>query len=179
MRVLVTYGSKRGGTEGIARQVAEVLRAEGLDAEVLPPGDIEDVSAYDAVIVGGALYANRWYRAARRFVHRHVYELRELPVWFFSSGPLDDSALEGNLPPTAQVRALMEQVHALGHMTFGGRLEPDAKGFIARAMARQHSGDWRNTEHIRRWARSIAEELQPGQEESPAPTPTSPETELH
>ncbi|QSQ25411.1 flavodoxin [Pyxidicoccus parkwayensis] len=175
MRVLVTYGSKRGGTEGIARQVAEVLRTEGLDAEVLPPGDVVDVSAYDAVIVGGALYANRWYRTARHFVHRHVHELREMPVWFFSSGPLDDSAAEGLIEPTAQVRALMEQVHALGHMTFGGRLEANAKGFIARAMARQRAGDWRDAGHIHRWARSLAEELQPGREESPVPT----ETELH
>ncbi|MBZ4420989.1 flavodoxin domain-containing protein [Myxococcus sp. RHSTA-1-4] len=179
MRVLVTYGSKRGGTEGIARQVAEVLRGEGLDAEVRPPKEVEDVAAYDAVIVGGALYANRWYRLARRFVHRHAGVLREKPVWFFSSGPLDSSAVEGEIAPTHQVQALMEQVGARGHMTFGGRLEANAKGFIARAMAREHTGDWRDSGHIRRWAGSVAAELKARQEGRPIPVEPPPEARLH
>ena len=179
MRILVTYGSKRGGTEGIARQVAEVLRAEGHEADVRPPRDIEDVAAYDAVIVGGALYANRWYRLARRFVHRHAQKLREKPVWFFSSGPLDTSAVEGGIGPTTQVRALMEEVGARGHMTFGGRLEKDAKGFIARAMARTHAGDWRDSEQIRRWALSVAEALRPGSDVRPTPVEPAPELQLH
>ncbi|WP_163993171.1 flavodoxin domain-containing protein [Pyxidicoccus caerfyrddinensis] len=179
MRVLVTYGSKRGGTEGIARQVVETLRAEGLDAELRPPGEIDDVSAYDAVIVGGALYANRWFRLARRFVHRHAQKLRERSVWFFSSGPLDDTAEQSEIAPTSQVQALMKQVGARGHMTFGGRLEKDAKGFIAHAMARTHAGDWRDSGHIQRWARSVAAELRPGREGRPSPVESAPEVQLH
>ncbi|MBN8233310.1 flavodoxin [Corallococcus macrosporus] len=159
MRILITYGSKLGGTREIAGQLASGLRAAGLDARALPPEEVDDVRAYDAVIVGGGLYAGRWHRRARRFVHRHVQALRERPVWFFSSGPLDDSASRGNVPPTTQVRALMEQVGARGHVTFGGRLEPDARGFIARAMAREHAGDWRDPEHVTRWAHSVALEL--------------------
>lgn len=179
MRVLVTYGSKRGGTEGIARQVAETLRVEGLDVELRPPGEIDDVSAYDAVIVGGALYANRWFRLARRFVHRHAQKLRERPVWFFSSGPLDGTAEQSEIAPTSQVQALMKQVGARGHMTFGGRLEKDAKGFIAHAMARTHAGDWRDSGHIQRWARSVAAELRPGREGRPTPVEPAPEAQLH
>ncbi|RKH69790.1 flavodoxin domain-containing protein [Corallococcus aberystwythensis] len=159
MRILITYGSRRGGTREIAGQLASDLRYEGFDAVARAPGDVDDVRAYDAVIVGGGLYASRWHRQARRFVHRHVQALRERPVWFFSSGPLDDSASRERIPPTAQVRALMEQVGARGHVTFGGRLERDARGFIARAMAREHAGDWRAPEHIARWARSVAAEL--------------------
>ncbi len=36
MRVLITYGSKRGGTEGIARMLAEALRGEDIDVTVAP-----------------------------------------------------------------------------------------------------------------------------------------------
>ncbi|NOK16811.1 flavodoxin domain-containing protein [Corallococcus carmarthensis] len=175
MRVLVTYGSKRGGTEGIARRIAETLRDEGLDVELHPPEDIDEVSAYDAVIVGGALYANRWFRSARHFVHRHAQKLRERPVWFFSSGPLDDTAEQHEIAPTAQVQVLLSQVGARGHMTFGGRLEKDAKGFIAHAMARTHAGDWRDSGHIQRWARSVAAELRPEREGFPAPVESAPE----
>ncbi len=37
MRVLVAWGSKRGGTEGIAQTIAEALRGEGLDVAAVPP----------------------------------------------------------------------------------------------------------------------------------------------
>ena len=175
MRILVTYGSKRGGTEGLARQVADTLRDEGLEAEVRPPGDIEDLSAYDAVIVGGALYASRWHRFARRFVHRHARELLRVPVWFFSSGPLDSSAAEQEIAPTRQVQTLMDEVGARGHMTFGGRLEKDAKGFIARDMAREHAGDWRDNRHIQRWVAGVAADLNAPRADRPTPVESAPE----
>jgi flavodoxin len=37
MRVLVTYGSKLGGTKEIAEQVGEVLHDQGLEAVVRAP----------------------------------------------------------------------------------------------------------------------------------------------
>jgi hypothetical protein len=46
------------------------------------------MSRFDAAIVGGALYANRWNRDARRFISRHDSALRRMPSWCFSSGPL-------------------------------------------------------------------------------------------
>ncbi|MGZ3461377.1 MAG: hypothetical protein ACXU86_23040, partial [Archangium sp.] len=98
-------------------------------------------------------------RAARQFVKQHAEELRGRPVWMFSSGPLDDSAARDELPPVKQVQRLMERVGALGHITFGGRLEPDAKGFIASKMARTHAGDWREPRLIQAWARGIGDAL--------------------
>src|SRR5688572_1138025 len=139
MRVLVTWGSERGGTEGIARILAEALRRDGIDVEARPP-ERASPAGFDAVIVGGALYANRWHRKARRFVRRHLEALRRVPVWFFSSGPLDDSAEHDEIAATNQVAAMMARVGARGHVTFGGRLERDAKGFAARAMAKEHGG---------------------------------------
>lgn len=159
MRVLVTYGTKRGGTAGIAEMLARALQDEGLQADVRMPDEVQSVTDYDAVVVGGSLYGMRWHKAARRFVKQHTEELRDRPVWLFSSGPLDDSALGSNLPPVRQVQKLMDRVEARGHMTFGGRLEPDAKGFPASAMAKHHAGDWRDERHIRGWAAQLAEEL--------------------
>jgi menaquinone-dependent protoporphyrinogen oxidase len=156
MRVLVSWGSERGGTEGIARIIAETLRRDGIDVEARAADDVADLDGFDAVIVGGALYANRWHRSARRLVRRHVRALRQVPVWFFSSGPLDTSADQAEIAPVGQVAALMARVGARGHRTFGGALAPDARGFPARAMARTHSGDWRNPTRIRAWAEELA-----------------------
>jgi menaquinone-dependent protoporphyrinogen oxidase len=156
MRVLITWGSERGGTEGIGRMLADGLRRDGIDVDARPSDGLASLAGYDAAIIGGAVYANRWHKDARRFVRRHVRELRRIPVWFFSSGPLDDTAERSELAPTRQVEALMERVGARGHRTFGGRLTPDAKGFPAQAMAKKSSGDWRKPERIRAWAGELA-----------------------
>jgi menaquinone-dependent protoporphyrinogen oxidase len=155
MRILVTWGSKAGGTRGIAETIAAALRQHGVDVVAEPAGSVVALTGFNAVIVGGALYANRWHPAARRFVTANLAALREVPVWFFSSGPLDASADTSLIPPVSEVAVLMERAGALGHETFGGRLAPDAKGFPASAMARKRAGDWRNPEHARAWAESI------------------------
>jgi menaquinone-dependent protoporphyrinogen oxidase len=60
-----------------------VLAQEGHTPSLLPAAKVRDLSPYDAVMVGGALYANRWHRDARRYVARHVDALRRVPVWCF------------------------------------------------------------------------------------------------
>ena len=88
MRVLVCFGSKRGGTAGLAAMIGDALTETGHDAVVRPAKDVGELGGIDAVIVAGALYANRWHRDARRFVRRNTSELRGLSVWLVSSGPL-------------------------------------------------------------------------------------------
>ena len=154
--VLVAYGSKRGGTREIAEAIAETLLNEGVDVDLANAEDVRDVSEYDAVIIGGALYMGRWHRAARRLVTTKTNALRERPVWLFSSGPLDHSASEHELPPTHQVKHLMEQIDARGHVVFGGQLARDAQGFPASAMAKKMAGDWREWHQIRAWAQQVA-----------------------
>jgi menaquinone-dependent protoporphyrinogen oxidase len=147
------------GTEGIAGMIADELRACGNEVTTRAANEVTAIEGYDAVLVGGGLYANRWQRDAVRLVNREIESLRRVPVWFFSSGPLDDSADSGTVPPTRQVQALMERVGARGHVTFGGRLSTDVEGFPAKAMAADHAGDWRNEEQIRGWARELASGL--------------------
>ena len=159
MRVLIAYGTTRGGTAGIADIIAESLRAQGHEVEVRRATPRHDLDGFDAAIIGGALYANRWHKDARRFVARNVRALRVRPVWFFSSGPLDDSAGKAEIPPVRQVQTLMERVGARDHATFGGRLERDAKGFAAAKMAETLAGDWRDPDRIRAWAAQIAVQL--------------------
>jgi menaquinone-dependent protoporphyrinogen oxidase len=159
MRVLVTWGSKRGGTAGIGKMVADALAANGIDVVAAPAERVASLDGFSGVIIGGALYANLWPWKARRFVSRHLAALRRVPVWLFSSGPLDDSADHGEIPPPRQVAVLAERIGAKGHMTFGGRLERNATGFPASAMAKTSSGDWRNPERIRAWAATLAAEL--------------------
>lgn len=159
-RVLVTFGSKRTGTEGIATKIAETLRELGHAVDCVRANEVRDLGRYAAVIVGGALYAHRWVREASRFVRRNVDELRRVPVWMFSSGPLDNSATERDIEPVPQVRSLMARVGARAHATFGGSLATDAKGFIAAAMAKKVAGDWRDWEQVQNWAFEVSMSLE-------------------
>lgn len=124
-----------------------------------PARSVGWLAGYDVVIVGGALYAGRWHKAARHFVRRHATELLQVPVYFFSSGPLDDSASRTEIPPVAGVKRLMARVGARGHITFGGRLAADAKGFPAAQMAKKLSGDWRDLREVGAWTHDVIAEV--------------------
>jgi menaquinone-dependent protoporphyrinogen oxidase len=147
-------------------------KAKGSTSSWRLRGEVDDLSRFNAVIVGGALYANRWHRAARKFVKRHEDELRAMPVWFFSSGPLDDSAESRDIPPTKQVSMLMERAGARGHVTFGGRLSRDPRGFVASKMARKHAGDWRSRDHVWAWATEMSASLRAAPQAQPRALPS-------
>lgn len=152
MRVLVAYASKQGGTAGLAKWIGEGLEHSGVGVDVVAATDAIDVGSYDAAIIGGALYVFRWHSDARRFVKQHREALRHRPVWLFSSGPLDDSATEKEIPPVRSARKAMDSVGARGHVTFGGRLLPGAKSALP-------VGDWRDRSHVDRWVKEIVDEL--------------------
>ncbi|KOT78627.1 flavodoxin [Streptomyces rimosus subsp. pseudoverticillatus] len=159
-RVLVAYGSLNGATAGIAEEIAAILEKDGLAAEVRSAADVDDLSAYDAVVLGGGLYAGRWQHDARRFARRLKAPLRERPVWCFSSGPLDASATQKEIPPTRAVRRAISRIEARGHTTFGGRLDPHPEGRLARSMAKRGMAhDWRDFDQIRAWAHTVATDL--------------------
>ena len=84
-----------------------------------------------------------------------------MPVWLFSSGPLDDSARPGDLAAVAQVQGIARDIEARGHMTFGGRLVPAPKGFVARTMAKKYAGDWRDPGQVEEWVHEICRDMAP------------------
>ncbi|MFI6654937.1 flavodoxin domain-containing protein [Streptomyces sp. NPDC050523] len=158
--VLVAYGTTNGSTAQIAEAVAEVMSKAGLAAEALPARSVDDVTRYDAVVVGGGLYAGRWHKDARRFVRRNSRALAGRPLWFFSSGPLDASASEKDIPPVPGVRRAMNRLDVREHVTFGGCLQEGAKGRIAKMIVRNgKGGDYRDFPAIETWAARVAGEL--------------------
>ena len=159
MTVLVVHGSKRGGTAGLAESIGQALRDLGHDVRVEPAAKARQLAGVEAAVVAGGLYANRWHRDARAFVARNRKALAALPVWLVASGPLDETADAGTLPPVPQVAALVAMIGARGETTFGGFLSPDAAGFPASSMAKTKSGDWRNEDRIRAWAGQVHEAL--------------------
>ena len=136
------------------------MEADGLDVVVQPAGRVRSVAGIDAVVLGGALYANRWHADARRFARRHSRRLRDRPVWLFSSGPLDRSAEERDIGPVPGAAKALERLGARGHITFGGRLGADSRGWIAKKMVQNgRGGDFRAPERVEAWAHSLAAQV--------------------
>jgi menaquinone-dependent protoporphyrinogen oxidase len=164
-RVLVAYGTKMGGTAGIAERIAQVLAERGHEAVLTPPAKLS--GRFDAAVVGSALYAGRWrsgpVKALRRLARQHPPP----PTWLFHSGPLAGDADEPQELPKG-VASLAARLGARDVVTFGGRLDEEhASGWIARAMIRNgKGGDWRDLDGVAAWAHAVADEIAGGPQEA-------------
>ncbi len=159
MKVLVAYGTKAGATGGIAEAIGEMFRESGLETDVVRVEEAGDPASYGAVVVGSAVYAGKWRREAVRFLRRNQNVLAARPVWLFQSGPLDHKSASRDMKLPGSVGRFASFLGVRGHVTFGGALAPDAKGFIAGAMAKRMAGDYREFDAIRGWASRVAREL--------------------
>jgi menaquinone-dependent protoporphyrinogen oxidase len=141
----------------------KTLQSRGCQAEALPAGAVRDVAGYHPVVLGSAVYMARWRREARRFARRHGRELRAMPVWLFSSGPLDSPAEKPKAftaPPGA--KRLARRLGAREHVVFGGRLPLQPRNRMERPMVRNtppERRDARDWEAIEAWAQRIAAEV--------------------
>jgi menaquinone-dependent protoporphyrinogen oxidase len=165
--------------------VADAFATRGISTDVRRAGDVREVSEADAVVVGGALYSNRWHPEAVAFVGRHRTALQQLPVWFFSSGPLDDSARSGSFAAVSQVSGLAREIDIRGHMTFGGLLDKRPSGLLG-MFAWGPEGDFRDRQQVAEWVERVVADLQgdaaptvrvigtDGRPKAPAPPPPVP-----
>jgi menaquinone-dependent protoporphyrinogen oxidase len=82
---LILYASTHGHTAKIADRLAQTVQVAGAAADVIDAHEApEDLSRYDAVIVGGSIHAGRYQRDVRDWIKRHANELSATPSAFFS-----------------------------------------------------------------------------------------------
>jgi menaquinone-dependent protoporphyrinogen oxidase len=157
MNILVAYASKYGATEGIARRIADILHREGYLTKASPIEQAEHLAAYDAAVLGSAVYYGSWLKEAVEFVHRNRSALALRPVWLFSSGPLGEHVEDGEPQPKeiAELRALLQP---RDHRTFFGALDHAKLSFAERMVVkavRAPGGDFRDWDAIEAWAKGI------------------------
>jgi menaquinone-dependent protoporphyrinogen oxidase len=160
MRVLVATASKHGGTTEIGEAIGKTLADRGFEVIVRAADGGESVEGYAAVVVGSAVYAGQWLKAARHFVEENASVLVALPVWMFSSGPVGDPLLPEE--DTVAIDELLESVQPREHRVLAGKLIKSELGFAERAIAsamRAPEGDFRDWDLIAEWAGAIADEL--------------------
>ena len=161
MKALVAVASRYGSTDDIAQAIAEELRGAGIDADLREADVVGDLTGYDTVVLGSAVYMGNWLPAARRLVERNREWLATVPVWLFSSGPLGEDDPQPHGDPE-RIADLLQAVRPREHRVFVGKLDKDTLGFSERLAAKvvhAPEGDFRDWEAIRSWAQSIAATL--------------------
>jgi menaquinone-dependent protoporphyrinogen oxidase len=169
MRVLVTAASKHGSTAEIAHIIGAVLKTEGVDADVIAPEEVERIEGYEAVVLGSGVYAGHWLKPAKEFVDRHEAELRERPLFIFSSGPVGEPAKESDEP--AEIDRVDAATHPVDHQVFGGRLTPSQLGPFEKIVVKVVKApmlDDRPWDEIADWAKEIARYLREDRAGDPA-----------
>jgi len=157
-RILVSAGSKHGSTREIGEKIGEVLRAMGHDVDVVDPDRVDDLSGYEAVVLGSAVYAGHWVPSAVELAQRIAGS--GLATWLFSSGPVGDPPKPEEDP--VDVADIYESTSALEHQVFAGKIDKSLLGFAEKAImvaVRAPEGDFRNWDEITAWATGIAEHL--------------------
>ena len=161
MRVLVAAASRYGATAEIADAIGDRLKMADLEVTVTTVDDAPGIEGYDAVVLGSAVYAGRWLKAARKFVKRNRDGLAATRVWLFSSGPIGQPP-QPDGEDAVDVTAIVEAVTPEEHRILPGKLDKDQLTFGERAIVvavRSAEGDYRDWDEISAWADEIAAAL--------------------
>ena len=167
-RILVTYASRSGSTRGIAEAIGATLAESGLQVDVMPMQEVEDLSPYRAVVVGSAIQAAQWLPEAMQFVRDHQSELARKPFATFlvcmtlamKKGDYRDQVADWLASVRALVRPVSEGLFA-GVLnvrqvrSLGDRL----KFRLSVMMGVWSEGDHRDWNAIRSWAESLPPRL--------------------
>lgn len=164
-KVLVAYGSKYGSTAEIAEAIGKAMRENGFDVDVLSADTVSDVTPYQAVVLGSAVYAGMWRKDAVKFLESQEAELAQRPVWLFSSGPTGEGdpveLLDGWRLPEAQ-QSIADRISARDIAVFHGNMDEDklnlGEKLIVKAIKGKF-GDYRDWDAIRAWASQIGAAL--------------------
>ena len=95
-KALIVYGTRYGATASTSEDIAEVLRQEGLDVNVVNLKDdkVKDITDYGLVIVGSGIQINKWTKEPEKFLGKFQKELAKNKVALFvccgSTQPLDE-----------------------------------------------------------------------------------------
>jgi menaquinone-dependent protoporphyrinogen oxidase len=167
-KVLVVYATKYGATAGIAEKIGQVLRDAGWTVDVQQAGQAGDPAAYQAVVLGSAVYIGRWRKEAVHYLKTHEQALAQRPVWLFNSGPLGEgNAAEqaGDLGFPKALRPIADRINVRDVAVFFGAVDLEKLNPLERWMfknVKSPIGDFRDWDAITAWAAGIAATLKEG-----------------
>jgi menaquinone-dependent protoporphyrinogen oxidase len=180
LNALIVYGTRYGATAGTAEVIAQVLGEEDFNVQVVNAREehVDDIAAYDLIIVGSGMKIDRWTKEPEQFLERFRRALAKKPLAIFvSSGVKAIHAHDGNVEALERARnkylddqATRYGVTPVATAVFGGVFPYDRMGWIERRtvgqLRRKYEAagftktngvyDTRDWDAIRTWTRDLA-----------------------
>jgi menaquinone-dependent protoporphyrinogen oxidase len=164
-QVLVAYATKYGATAEIAEKIGEVLRQAGLPTDVLSADEVSDLTPYQTVVLGSAVYIGKWRKQAVKFLQTNEKILAERQVWLFSSGPTGEGEpvelLQGWRFPKA-LQPIADRIQPRDIVVFHGDVNMNKLNIIDKWMIKNVKapvGDFRDWQAVTAWGTTIADVL--------------------
>jgi len=164
-RVLVAYASKYGSTGGVADAIGKELCSKDVAADTVLIKNANNISSYQGVIIGGAVYMGKWMSEAVDFVKQNKDILCKVPVAYFLVG----MTLARHPEKRAEVLSYMDpilkavpEIKPVGIGTFAGAMDYNNLSWINKKIMKSKGspeGDFRDWNAIRSWAGGLVPRL--------------------
>jgi len=138
-KTLIVFSSRRGTTRASARRLADQL-TYGADLQALSEIEAVDLAGYDAVVIGGSVYAGKIHKKLRQFLtEREAELLKKRVLALFLCGMEEGEGMEKQLAQNYSRRLRDKAVAVSG---FGGeflfsQMGPLARFFMRLAISRE------------------------------------------
>jgi len=159
-KVLVTYASKYGSTGGVADAIGKELCTKDMAADTVLIKNAGNISSYQGVVIGSAIYMGNWMPEAVDFVKNNRDILRQVPVAYFLvcmtlSQPTEKNRTKVLSYMDPLLKAVPE-IKPIGIGTFAGALDYKNLSWLNKKIMKSKGspeGDFRDWNAIRAWAR--------------------------
>jgi menaquinone-dependent protoporphyrinogen oxidase len=159
-RVLVTYASQYGSTGGVADAIGKELCSKEVATDVVLIKNASNVSSYQGVVIGSAIYRGKWLPEAVDFVENNRDILRQVPVAYFLvcmtlSHPTEENRTEV-LSYMDPIIKTVPEIRPVGIGTFAGAMDYNNLSWLNKKILKSKGtpeGDFRDWNAIRTWAR--------------------------
>lgn len=179
-KVLIAYGSRFGCTEEVSKEIAKILKEEGIDSHLLnlrktKPKKWPSIEEFDGILVGSGIRIMKWTKESKKFLEMYKKEINER-----KSGLFVCCALAATDQAQAKRDYLEKAIDELGiapdiYDAFGGVLdfsESSNMGFLDKKMLKMAAkameeeaglpleddakNDFRDWDQIRNFAEKVA-----------------------
>jgi len=154
----------------VAEAIGRVLCDAGVDTDIRLVKNVDDVSAFSAVVVGSAVRSTSWYPEAIEFVRKNRQTLIGIPVAYFLTclALYEDSEASRKVAQSYMdpVFNAVPDVRPLDTGLFAGVLDYEKMNMMIRMVMKSKmkskgvpEGDFRDWNAIRSWAGGLSSRL--------------------
>lgn len=156
-KILMAYASKAGSTIEIANHVAKKIAENGNTVDVLPVNKVEDLTAYQAVILGSAIRIGAVLPEISKFVetNKEILRTKSLSI-FVVCMTLKDDTEENRKTVSDYLEPIRHVVQPTLEGQFAGVMDLTKLNLIERLMMKSMKtpqGDFRDWDQIDNWAK--------------------------